>query len=112
MLPAIAADVVPLFRLYSPGGTDHFYTASANERTIAATNDGYNTEGIAAYVYPAPICGTVPFYRMYQPSIVDHFYTTNEAERENAVNNLGYQDEGIVGYINPQSSENCNCGSS
>ncbi|KAF8695435.1 hypothetical protein AX14_001821 [Amanita brunnescens Koide BX004] len=42
----------PLYRLYSSAGTDHFYTMSADERDHAQQN-GYTSEGIAAYIYPA-----------------------------------------------------------
>ncbi|KAG0695336.1 hypothetical protein DFH29DRAFT_955807 [Suillus ampliporus] len=45
---------IPLYRLYSPAGTDHFYTTSASEAGNAAANLSYTSEGIAAYVLPAP----------------------------------------------------------
>lgn len=41
----------PLYRLYSSGGTDHFYTMSPAERDNAVAHDGYTYEGIAAYVF-------------------------------------------------------------
>ncbi|KAJ6608973.1 hypothetical protein B0H10DRAFT_2226382 [Mycena sp. CBHHK59/15] len=41
---------VPLYRLYSQGGTDHFYTISATERDGAAAGE-WTYEWIAGYVF-------------------------------------------------------------
>ena len=49
---------IPLYQLYNPNATDHFYTTSLSERDNA-TQSGYE-EGITAYVYEAQLCGTVP----------------------------------------------------
>ena len=101
---------IKVFWLYSPSGTDHFYTTNAAERDNAAANLGYSEEGTAAYVFSTAVCGSVPLYRMYNPSIIDHFYTTSAPERDNAINNLGYHDEGIAAYVNPVKGDYCDCG--
>ncbi|KAJ6616785.1 hypothetical protein B0H10DRAFT_2035750 [Mycena sp. CBHHK59/15] len=44
---------VPLYRLYSQGGTDHFYTISATERDGAAAGE-WTYEWIAGYVFAPP----------------------------------------------------------
>ena len=45
---------IPLYRMYHPGVTDHFYTTSASERDGAeATPNSWHTEFISGFV-PAP----------------------------------------------------------
>jgi Repeat of unknown function (DUF5648) len=95
-LPLVA---VPLYRLYNPVQTDHFYTTNVTEMGNAISHLGYDAQGIAGYIYPDQVSGTVPFYRLYNPRQIDHFYTANAAERENAISNLGYISEGAAGYI-------------
>src|SRR5689334_18495864 len=59
----IPGNAVPFYRMYSPSGTDHFYTVSAAE-TNSAVKDGYTFEGTACYVFPPTTShpgGTVPF---------------------------------------------------
>ncbi|KAJ6586568.1 hypothetical protein B0H10DRAFT_1961770 [Mycena sp. CBHHK59/15] len=90
---------VPLFRMYSAGATDHFYTLSAAERDNAAANLGYSSEGTAAFIYPTQVCGSVPLFRLYSSAGTDHFYTTSAAERNNAAQNLGYNYEGVAGFV-------------
>ena len=101
IFPTVDAGASPLFRLYSGGGSDHFYTASASEAANAATNLGYTMEGIVGYIFADDSCGGIPFYRLYQASTIDHFYTTSAQERDNAAQHLGYGEEGIAGYVIP-----------
>jgi hypothetical protein len=99
-----ASHAVPLYRLYSPGAIDHFYTTNAAERDHAEQNLGYHGEGTAACIWPTstnriPLVPLVPLYRLYSPGATDHFYTTNTAERDHAIHTLGYHDEGITGDV-------------
>ena len=96
---ASSTPTIPLYRMYSGGAVDHFYTTSASERDNAVNRLGYTDEGIAAYVHATNIRGTIPLYRTYSPGATDHFYTTSESERNNAVAHLGYRDEGIAAYV-------------
>ena len=91
---------VPLYRLYSASGTDHFYTTDAQERDNAIANSGYTSEGIAGYIYPDTNCGGLPLYRSYNAQGVDHFYTMSSSESDNAVSS-GWSKEGITGYMLP-----------
>jgi len=91
---------VPLFRLYSAGGTDHFYTTNAQERDNAVANLGYTSEGTAGYVYTNGNCGGLPLYRSYNGNGIDHFYTMSGSESDNAVQS-GWAKEGIAGYMFP-----------
>jgi len=45
------AGSVPLYRVYRPASTDHFYTTSAAERDAAVASLGYLDEGVAGYVW-------------------------------------------------------------
>ncbi len=45
---------VPLYRMYSPEGGNHFYTISAAERDNAVGNLGYLDEGTAGHVWRGP----------------------------------------------------------
>ena len=94
-------DTVPFYRLYKPGNDDHFYTVNKAEADYAVKNYGYNSEGIACYVYRTDDhpYDTVPFYRLYKPGTGDHFYTTNKAEADYAIKNYGYNSEGVACYI-------------
>ena len=91
---------VPLFRLYSASGTDHFYTTNAQERDNAVATLGYTSEGTAGYIYPDTRCGGLPLYRSYNGQGIDHFYTMSATEWDNAVSG-GWAEEGITGYMFP-----------
>ncbi|THH12952.1 hypothetical protein EW146_g7219 [Bondarzewia mesenterica] len=96
-----SSSAIPLYRGYTPSGTDHFYTTNAAEMENAVDKLGFTSEGDAAYVFGShsSYTSTIPLYRMYSSSAVDHFYTTSASERDNAVNNLGYSDEGIAAFV-------------
>ncbi|KAF5383096.1 hypothetical protein D9615_004977 [Tricholomella constricta] len=94
------ADTVPLFRLYSIGLIDHFYTTSALERDHSVKRLGYHVEGTLGYVYTSSGPGLVPLYRLHNAPAHDHYYTTSEQEREDASRN-GWTQEEVVGYIYP-----------
>ncbi|KAG5641992.1 hypothetical protein DXG03_003821 [Asterophora parasitica] len=91
---------VPIFRLYSIGLTDHFYTTSALERDHAVKRLGYHIEGTLGYVPTSRAPGLVPFYRLHNSGAHDHYYTTSEQEREDASRN-GWAEEEVLGYIFP-----------
>jgi arylamine N-acetyltransferase len=77
---------------------EHFYTTSEAERDNAVSNLGYQSEGIACYVYASQASGAIPLFRLIAPN-GNHFYTTSEAERQNAISSFGYQSEGIACYV-------------
>ncbi|TEB29634.1 hypothetical protein FA13DRAFT_1734420 [Coprinellus micaceus] len=93
------AHATPLYRSFSGGSQDHFYTANLVEHTNAFLNLGYTNEGIAGLIFPSQEEQTVPLFRLYQGGIADHFYTTSVSEKNNARDNLGYTDEGIAGFV-------------
>jgi hypothetical protein len=84
-----------LLRYWSPGATDHFYTANPAELGQGA--GGYIFERSEGYVFPTQQAGTVPLYRYYSGSAGDHFYTANFAELGGGGG--GYIYEGIAGYL-------------
>jgi hypothetical protein len=89
----------PLYRVYSAGVDDHFYTTSAAERDGAIQNLGYVDEGVACHVFANPAPDTTPLYRLYSARVNDHFYTTSAAERDGAIQNVGYVDEGVACHV-------------
>ena len=51
-LPADCAGAVPFYRTYNPQLTVHFYTPSYADEMRVVNDDGYQNEGIAAYLFP------------------------------------------------------------
>lgn len=102
---------------------NHFYTASTFERdaiqkfgyqsegiacyvfdhqvsdTIPLYRFGYGSEGSAFYVYQYNVSGTNPLYWLFSSQIGDHFYTISTFERDDAIANYGYTSKGIAGYV-------------
>ncbi|KAG1763729.1 hypothetical protein EV702DRAFT_164667 [Suillus placidus] len=100
-LPAGCCDpglAVGFLRAYQPTYVDHFYTTDVSEMNNAITNLGYNSEGVAANVFPNQGPSTIPLYRMYNPQVIDHLYTTSYPEVQNAAAN-GYNYEEIAAYV-------------
>ncbi len=92
-------DSVPVYRMYSPSQTDHFYTTNYYEYSVIAPTVGYIGEGILGNIYGSSQTGTIPIYRMYSPSQTDHFYTTNYYEYSTIAPTVGYIGEGTLGNI-------------
>ena len=78
---------------------DHFYTTSAPEGDNAVRQYGYQTEGVACYVFAAPSLNLIPLHRLFRPQNGDHFYTTSDVERDNAIQQHQYRSEGIACYV-------------
>jgi hypothetical protein len=90
----------PLYRLFDTIYGDHLFTTSATERDQVIANNGYTSEGIAAYVSTTAQAGLVPLYRVSRTSGTwDRLYTTSAAERDQAVANHGYTSEGVAAYV-------------
>jgi len=85
---------IPLYRMYSPGAADHFYTTNTAERDNAINNLGYNNEGITGFVFPNGRCGGQPLYRLFSGRGADHLYTM-----DNPVAHDGYDYEEIAAFI-------------
>jgi hypothetical protein len=90
---------IPLFRLLNSKTGDHLYTTSVSERDSAIASFGYQSEGIAGYVFDSQAPGTTPLFRLLNPKTGDHFYTTSVSERDSAIASFGYQSEGITCYV-------------
>ncbi|MFY1832383.1 hypothetical protein ACN47A_41185 [Myxococcus fulvus] len=93
------AGPVDLYRLYSGGQSDHFYTTSMDEAFHAASRLGYVYEGVAGKCLSTQEPGTVPLYRLYHASVGDHLYTTSWQERDIAIVTHGYANEGVACYV-------------
>jgi len=102
---------IPMYRYYSPGSKDHFYTTNAGEigttQAGATGKYGYKSEGILCYVWPAQASykegKLVPLYRYWKAAVSDHFYTVNANEigtvQNQATGKYGYKSEGIAAWI-------------
>ncbi|MEE0956354.1 MAG: glycoside hydrolase family 25 protein [Eubacterium sp.] len=87
------AGSVPMYRLFNPFTTEHFYTANIRERNQLVAL-GWNYEEVGWY---APEQSDTPVYRLCNPYSADHHYTTNIKERDMLVK-LGWNYEGIGWY--------------
>jgi len=95
------AGSVPLYRYFSAGSGDHFYTTNRND--LGDGKSGYVFEGAKAYVYPAAREGTVPLYRYFSAGSGDHFYTTDWNDLGNGKS--GYVFERVEAYVYPAKRE-------
>ena len=106
-LAADDANMVPVYRFWSPPLTSHFYTASETEREFVQTDlsDFWTYEGIAFYVYPAGSQppGTVAVHRSWSDLLGSHFYTADDFESFAVTNYWSsvWTDEGIAWYAEP-----------
>ncbi|MDO4537461.1 MAG: hypothetical protein Q4B54_04810 [Coriobacteriales bacterium] len=90
---ALAADTVEMHRLYNPNSGEHFYTASAGEKS-ALVDAGWRSEGVG---WVAPVSSSTPIYRLYNKNGGDHHYTTSAGESAMLVA-AGWRNEGVGWY--------------
>jgi hypothetical protein len=87
-----------LQRLHHQTTFDYFYTADPNEALAAITNNGYQEDGVAGYVYGSQQHNTIPLYRRYMnrptEASAENFYTTDRQELP-----AGFEDAGIYCYV-------------
>lgn len=69
----------PIYRLYNPNSSEHFYTASYTEMSVLE-KAGWKSEGLAWYGAPPQEMASLPVLRLYNPNAGDHHYTTDENE--------------------------------
>lgn len=91
----------PVYRVYNPESTEHFYTPSLEEAKHTIAN-GWNDEGIAWNNEKANV-GT-PLYRVFNPVAGDHHYTLSKNEVQDLVK-LGWHDEGVAWYASKKESD-------
>lgn len=83
---------VPMYRLYNPNSSEHFYTQNSYEKTNLVSK-GWRYEGLGWY---APTSGS-PVYRLYNPNAGDHHYTLHAYEKNDLVKK-GWRYEGVSWY--------------
>ena len=92
----------PIYRLYNPNSSEHFYTASFEENSFLE-KAGWKTEGLAWYGAGKEESAGLPVYRLYNPNAGDHHYTTDENEYA-ILAGKGWRQEGIAWHtLNPAS---------
>ena len=97
------APATPLYRYWSPGGSDHFYSTDFTE--LGRSNFGWSLEHIQCRILPplpplpnvAPRAGSIPLYRYWNAGNSDHFYTTDRTELGDRA--FGWNFEKIEGYV-------------
>lgn len=87
---------IPVYRVYNPNSSEHFYTIDATEKT-SLVQMGWQDEGNAW----ATSTSGVPIYRLYNKNGGEHHYTSDVAEKNGLVN-LGWTYEKVAWYA-PQS---------
>jgi len=89
----------PVYWLWTPTYTDHFFTTSTSERNTAlGSGAGYSSLG-TGFAMPARVrFDSVPFYRTYKGAPqFEHFYTTSQSDLQLVTQN-GYAYEGMLGF--------------
>lgn len=94
-----AGQLTPMYQLYHPGSTDHFYTIDLDTRIRARDFYGFTDQGVAFFVERTNVTDTRPLRRFYKgvPE-TDHFYTIDSVEA-NTVLNRNWVEEGVEGYV-------------
>ncbi|KAJ7737052.1 hypothetical protein B0H16DRAFT_1326119, partial [Mycena metata] len=92
---------VPLFEVYSPSLTLHYYTISESNVTTYIPGDTASFLGVAALIFPYSETSTVPLFSLRNPGTASaYFYTTNATERDQALAS-GWESGTTTGYIYP-----------
>ena len=98
--PAPASSMMPVYRFFNVRTGTHFYTASADEKTmvIATLATTYRLDGVAYSVNTANPANNTPLYRFFNLNTGTHFYTASAAEKDSVIANLGgvYRFEGVA----------------
>jgi hypothetical protein len=103
---AQAPNTFSLYRLLSPDGLYHFYTANFDEMlNLTSLNPKWTLESTCGCVYKTAPVGPQPFFRSYNPATGGHFYTLSIAEHDNATIVDGYRGDGMSGYIWPTGAQ-------
>jgi hypothetical protein len=73
-------DVAAVLELYpgSVGAGRHMYTSLILELARAIRDQGYRSDGVAFYGWPAPVPGTIPLYRLSDPQGKQRYTTKTD----------------------------------
>ncbi len=94
--PALADDLVPVYRMYNTRTSEHLYTTGKAEYNACGKGAyrDWRAEGIGWYAPPQGWGD--PVWRLYNPGLGDHHYTSNAGERNSLVNKHGWRLEGVA----------------
>lgn len=93
------AGTSPLYRLWWPAITDHYYLMDQAIRDALVQFFGLVGEGTAGNIYPytgSCPAGSTPLYQSYNSPLTDHFYTLSTSEWDAAAA-IGWTKDGIAG---------------
>ncbi len=100
-------NAVPVYRLWSPVYSSHFYTTNKTEKDwlLCVYPTIWKYEEIAFYAYPEgrQPAESRPMYRFWSGVLNAHFYTVSKSERDNLLRNYSgvWMPEGVAWYAFP-----------
>ena len=97
----------PVFRFYSPGAKDHFFTIGEAERFRLRTEGAkpWRYESVAFYAFPSETEGTVPLHRFHSTRLRNHLFTTSESETRRLQADPSWKYEGIACWVSPSAAD-------
>lgn len=88
---------VAWLRLYNKHSGQHHWTTSPEEYRVLGAQ-GWNQEGVTAYLFKTQVSNSMPLYRLYNRYSGAHHWTL-DANEQRVLISLGWKDEGITGYV-------------
>ena len=97
------ADMLPVYRFWSPKQSSHYWTIDEKEATkmMREQSDVWIYEGVGYYAYPPykQPWGTMPVYRFWWKQRGGHFFTCSDEERDKLLKDPTWTFEGTVWYV-------------
>jgi D-alanyl-D-alanine carboxypeptidase len=90
-----SVSLTPLYKMWNPTATDHYYANSWND-ALSAGSSGWQYQGITCNI--SAMATSHPLYQLWNAAASDHLYTASWSEALNAISS-GWQYERIVGYL-------------
>jgi Tol biopolymer transport system component len=103
--PTDCAGKTPVHRFWSRKNSAHFFTISAQEKSIIESSypdDVWHYEGVAFCASTTQTAGTKPLYRFWSDKLSGHFFTSNPQEKDSIIANYPtnvWRYEGVAYYV-------------
>lgn len=88
--------LVPLYRSFHAGSSDHLFTVDADEHANAVNSLGYTAEDSGIYVFLTAASNRVPVYRALRSAL--HYYSSDFEEIQ-VLAAAGWVSEGVQFYV-------------
>lgn len=101
---SVAAEKLPVYRVYNPNSGLHHYTTSSAERDYLIRR-GWRDEHVSfnAVKDGDSSMMAAPVYREYNPNDGNHNWTMSRAEHDSLIRH-GWRDEDVAWYVDPTAS--------